>query len=386
MFKALIKRNISRTVHSRKGVVLPIVLSFIALMVMSTVTLSNLIKRDIDLVSRARDTEQARFLAEAGIKHGLADIKANGFAARSDFTGSLDTGNYTVEYSQVSGRHLVSSTGTVGSRSVEVSAEIADNTPTALNYFSGAGNDVRIYSFIADAGIIGDIHGNNNVYLMSGFLIAWLDIAGDVSATGIVKEGTRYNNGSWDLLDNHVEINGDSNDSATVYEGEDRITFPTFDYMAYKELAVDSGDYYSTDTEFDSVALTPDNGVVYVDGEATFRGISSITGGIVADQIRIINTLNQYRSGTRNVIMAKNGDIRIFGKLYTEEALVMASQDITSRQLGADIDINGILLAKRNIDMWNFLTYIDYNYVFISPGDMMSEEGESTFELVSWNS
>ena len=384
--KVLFRKNIARVKNGERGTVLIIVMSFIFLMVLSTVTLSTVVQRDVKLVERILKAEQAEYMAEAGINHALAEIMENGFASRTSFTGgSLDTGSYSVSYCTSGGRHLISSTGTAGGMSALSRVEVKDNTPTALNYFSGAGNDIRIYSFVADAEISGDLHANNNIYLMAGPIVAWLHITGDVSATGIVKEGTRHDTGSWDWLDDHVEINGSANDTAAVNEGADRITFPTFDYTAYRNLAEDSGDYYDTDTEFNGQALTPGNGIVYVNGEARFRGPCSVTGGIIADRITIIGTLSQFKSGTRNVVIARNGDIGIFGRLYVQEALVMASRDITSLQLLADIDINGIMLAKRDIDMWNFLTYVDYTYAYISPSDMMVEGGADIFELVSWN-
>jgi len=372
--------------NNKKGVVLAIVLGVVALMVLSTVSLGVMIQQDVRLIRRVKEVEQAQYVAEAGINHALADIKENGFIARSNFVGNLDTGTYSVTYSTVGGRHLVTSVGTVSGVTSTVSAEIADNTPSALNYFCGAGDDVRINSFIADSEINGDLHANDDIYLYSGFLFAWLDITGSVSATGDVQEGSRHNTGSWDLWDNHVVINGQSNDSAAVFQGAPRIAFPTFDYTAYQDLALDSGDYYSSNTVFSSTTLSPGNGIVYVAGEAQFLGACTINGGVVAEEIIIAGTLTQNKSGTRNVVMAKGGDIEIFGRLYTEEALVYAAQDIVSLQLFAEIEINGLMLARRDIDMWNFLTRIDYNYVYVAPSDMMDEDGERTFQLVSWNS
>ncbi|MBD3426172.1 MAG: hypothetical protein GF409_02955 [Candidatus Omnitrophica bacterium] len=379
-------RNIMKgLLRSNTGSVLPIVLIFIALIALNTISLSTVLQRDVRLIRRIKDVEQARHIAEAGINHALADIKANGFTARSNFTGSMDTGSYSVTYTQSGGRHLVTSVGTVSGVSDTVSAEIKDNTPTALNFFSASGNDIRINSLVAGARIVGDIHANNNVYLKSGPLIAYLYITGRVSATDTVKEGTRYDQGSWDIWDNHVVINGDSNDTATVYEDEDRVTFPTFDFTKYQQLAEDSGDYYDTDQEFDGVSLSPGNGVVFVDGNVDFRGNCTLNGGLVADRIRIIGTLTVNKSGTRNVLMARNGNVGIFGRLYTEEALVYASQDIISLELLADIDINGIMMARRDIVMWNFITLIDYTYAYVSPSDMLGEDGEAVFEVVSFN-
>ncbi len=373
---------------NQRGLVLVIVMAFMALMLLSTVSLSIMIQRDIRLIRSIKEKEQARYAAEAGVAHALAAIKNEGFASRADFSDTLDTATYSVTFSETGGRHLVTSVGTVSGISKTVTAEVADNTPTALNYFSGAGNDIKINSLVANATIVGSIHANNDVYLKSGPIIAHLWVTGTVSATGIVKEGSRLHqtDGFWGAyLDTHVYINDVNKDNAVVFEGVSRITFPTFDYASYEQAAIDSGDFYSGDQVFSSETLTPGDGIVYVDGDAEFRGPCGINGGIIADNIRVIGTLSQYKAGNRNVILAKTGDVRIFGRLYTQEALVYAAQDIASLQILAEIEVNGIMLARRDITMWNFITTINYNYVYITPSDMMDENGEAPFKLISWN-
>jgi len=383
MKKNIFKRYLC--LGNQRGMVLLLVMSFMALVMLSSLSVSTMIQRDVTLIDHAKTVEQARLMAEAGVNHALAEIQLNGFATRANFSNILDIGSYDVTHTTSGGRFLVTSIGTVNGVSKTVTAEVADNLPTALNYFSGAGNDININALIAGANIVGDIHANNDVNLKSGPLIAWLLISGNVCATGIVKEGTRYNTGSWDWWDNHVSINGHADDTATVFEGQDRITFPTFNYSNYQAAAQETGDYYATSQVFNGEALNPSNGIVYIDGDVEFRGACSINGGIIANQITVIGSLTQTKTGNRNVILAKNGDIRIFGRLFTEEALVFAAQDILTLEILADIDINGIMLARRNIAMWNFLTLIDYTYVFIAPSDLLGPDGEDTFELVSWN-
>ena len=80
MITRIIRKNVKRTVQSQKGTVMPIVLSFIFLMVLSTVTLSTMVQRDVRLVQKITESGQEKFLAEAGLNHALADIRENGFA------------------------------------------------------------------------------------------------------------------------------------------------------------------------------------------------------------------------------------------------------------------------------------------------------------------
>lgn len=374
--------SVKRLSKGRKGNVLPIVLIFIGIIAINTIALSSIMQRDVKLVQRVRNTGKARLMAEAGINDALARIVANGFASKADFTGSLDTGSYSVTFSETGGRHVVTSVGTVSGVSRTVAAEISDNTPTALNYFSGAGNDVllKIHTNV-NGTITGDIHANNNVYLTVQ-PHARLDINGDASATGIVQEGNQHY--SSDNKDSDLFINGLANDAATIYEGAARITFPVFDFTRYKEAAEDSGDYYDTDQIFNAATLSPANGIVYVDGDATIQGACTLNGGLIADNIFITGTLTQVKTGSRNIIAARDQDIRISGRLEVEEAIVFASQDIlTHENWGAQVFVNGTMLAKRDVTMWNFRTEIDYTHVYIYPVDLAPES--SGLRLVSWN-
>jgi len=380
------KGNLSSE-RNRKGIVLAMVLGFLTLMVMSVLPLASMIQQDARLISRVREKEQARFMAEAGVNHALAKIRNDGFASRADFSGALDIGSYRVVFSQVGSRHLIISTGTVAGVSETVSAEIADNTPTALNYFSGAGNDILINSLVTSANITGDIHANNNVCLKASPWFSLLTVTGDVSATGMVKEGIRHDQGTNDMWDNKVFINGANDDTAIVYEGENRITFPSFDYLkaSYRQTAIDSGDYYSSNQNFNSASLAPAGGIVYVEGNAVFTGECTLNGGIIADDILITGFLTQIKTGDKNVILAAEGDIKIRGEFSVDEALVYAAQDIKSIQALAEININGTMLAGRDISMWNVLTLIQYNYIPMAPVDLMGPDGESSFSLKSWN-
>jgi hypothetical protein len=386
--KYILPARFKRVKNDETGAVLVMVMILMGLMLLSTAFLATMIRQQTDLVRRTKDFSQAQYMAEAGISHALAVIKNESYAAKADFNNSLDTGSYVVTHATVGGRDLITSTGTANGVSREITAEIENLLPSALFCISAAGNDIRINALIAGPEIGGDIHANNNVYLKSGPLIATLEITGKVSATGIVQEGTKLHetDGFWGAyLDHHVYVNGVNDDDATVYEGEDRVVFPVFNYDRYEEEAEDSGDYYEGDQVFDGVTLSPGNGIVFVNGSVSFEGNCTINGGIIADDIMIVGTLTQVKtSHNRNVIIARDGDIGVLGRIETEEAVVYAGNDIRSLQVWSDMEINGILMARRDIYMWNFLTVIDYNYVESYPADI-GDEDDPTFRVVSWN-
>ncbi|MEA3488826.1 MAG: hypothetical protein U9R44_00585 [Candidatus Omnitrophota bacterium] len=367
-----------RRAKCQKGMVLILVMSFMALMIMGAVALSTMIQRDVGLIRRAKEKEQAILVAEAGIYHALAKIRQDGFESRADFEGSLDTGDYSVSFSEIGGRHLVTSTGEVSGVSARVSAELKSPfDDTVFHNFSTAGNNIwiKVHTNVTAASIKGNIHANNNVNLVSQ-PHSHLAITGDytsnakVSATGLVIEGNKHDQN--DNKDDDIEINSLTDDQATVYEGEERINIPNFDYQKYKEAAEDSGDYYSSNQTFNNETLSPGNGIVYVDGNATISGTVILNGGMIADNITINGTLDQKKSGDRLVIVAKEEDVTIGGKLAAEEVVIYAERDIsTYEDWGAEVVINGVLIAKRDIRMWNFKTEITYAHVYILPPDLI---------------
>ena len=226
------------------------------------------------------------------------------------------------------------------------------------------------------------MHANGDLFLSSWFFFTSLAVEGDVSATGIVKLGFQYKQTDW--FDVRVYINGVQGESATVTEGAKAITFPSFNYDRYRQEADDGGDYYEEDQIFDGTTLSPTSGIVFVDGNVTFRGTCDLNGGIVADSITIEGTLNQNLTGERNVIIARINDINIDDRLDVDEAVIYAARDIASLQSNAEIAVNGVMLARRNISMWNYRTHIDYNYVNTYPSDMEEEPEGIPFEIIGW--
>ncbi|MFH1309842.1 MAG: hypothetical protein ABIH85_04080, partial [Candidatus Omnitrophota bacterium] len=273
-------------------------------------------------------------------------------------------------------------------------------TPIALNFFIGAENDVNISSIGAVTDITGDIHANNDVSLRSQPGAGSLNVTGTVSAVGIVKEGQKYNQGSGDAWDDAVSINGASDDTATVLEGVPRVTFPALDGLKanYKQAAIAGGDYYSGNQTFTAANLSPACGVIYIDGNVTFKGVNYLNGGIIADSIKVEGALCQSQSGAgKNVVMAVNGDISVLGmgvnvtKLYLWhlatlkcDAFVYASQDIKSLGALTTVLFNGIMLAGRDVLIDTKIIYGSKMTVDTSilPAELSSSSG---FSLISWN-
>lgn len=377
---------------NEKGFVMLMVMGFVLLMSMSIVSFSSMIKSDIELVGRCKTGEQAKNLAEAGIYHAFVMLKAQGIGSREDFSGTMDTGTYSVTYNKVGSRILVTSVGTVTGTGVSksVSAEIKGSIPPVLTKMFAGGAGIKARATRADSSItvVGDIHANGDVELRSlNNGLVWIegleydaeaeepqDLSGTVAAVGIVREGAQHD--AADENDAEVYINGIGSDGGSVSEGARRIAFPVFDYLVYKQQAIASGNYYSGNTTFNNATLTPGKGVVYVDGKATIKGTTTLNGGIVADEIDIQGTLNQTAhaggiSPTRNFILAKNSEIGIFGGLNVDEALVYAKTGIRTRSSGVQVNINGIVLAETGeMSFWDVKTNVVYEYVLTYPSDL----------------
>ncbi|MDP8298953.1 MAG: hypothetical protein P9L88_03535 [Candidatus Tantalella remota] len=361
---------------NQEGFVLILVLGVVLLITMTTIFFSTILRQDMDLIGRAKLSEQAKNVAEAGLHHAYAKLNASGFLDFNDFNGTLDTGLYKIAYSVSGGRTLIVSTGTVSGVSRTVSSEVSSNFPTALIKMFAGSNDIKARASSSSASVLidGPIHANNDVELRAQGSGGVLTINGRVSATGIVQEGSRHN--SSDNLDTRVIISGSNNDTAIVFEGEPRVTFPVFDLDKYKQEAIDAGDYYSGNKEFNNTTLTPSSGAIYVDGNVTFKGECTLNGGIIADDIDVEGELSQFYTGDRNIILATEMDISVKGGLFVEEAIVSAVRDVSTRAAGTWMDVTGCILAGRDMSFWNVQTQVTYTHKLTHPSDLGGVGGE----------
>jgi hypothetical protein len=372
--------------RGNKGVIFIIVMVMSMLMVFIAVSASNMLLQDVHMVKHLKYSTEAQYLAESGISDALATLVELGFPARTNPANfpqkNLGEGTYDVTVIESGTRVLLSSVGTVRGVSRTVALEVKDNTPTSLYYMMASGSDMMFRALLLGwANINGNMHSNRNL-LLQALWAGWIDVDtcgssccdGRVSASGTVdvREGFAGN----------VTIHGNG---GVPIEGAPPVTFPNFDYTYYKGLAQASGDYYSGNVVFRDQTLSPGNGIVYVEGTATFRGECHLNGGIVADRIEVLGDLNQHKSGTRNVIISRSQDIRIFNKLAAEEALVYAGGDFRVFNAGSIVSITGTLISARYLRMWDALTYITYNHRVLYPDGLVIGSGDVTIEIVSWN-
>ncbi len=403
---------------NKKGAIFLTVMAISALLIMIAVSASNMLLQDVHMIRRLKHLTQAQLVAEAGVSQALATLAQQGFSAKDNAANfpstSFGPGSFDVTVIQSGGRVLLSSEGIVEGVSKTVSVEIKDAYPTALNYIMSAGGDITLAALLSDVEIDGDMHANNRADIYNVIGDSELVVTGTATAsndkvyaytwklffsTSISIDGTVYTPSDWGL--NTHEIDG----------GAVPVTFPSFNLAYYKALAQASGDYYAEDTVFGShystTDLEPANGIIYVDGDAEFRGTCNLHGGVVADSIKITNKwkffqgwsrgrLAQYDSGqNRNVILSKGTDptdgIRVWGYLDVLEenspggALIYAKNDFITQDVIARVDVRGCIIAENDLDVGTAIAYIDYTYSKVIPDGLVTGPGGVPFEIVSWN-
>ncbi|MBF0217519.1 MAG: hypothetical protein HQL30_11060 [Candidatus Omnitrophica bacterium] len=366
----------------KRGVVLVVALAFMALLIFGVTSLALMIQTDAGFVKKTRDMAAARFAAEAGINHALANLDSSTYEAISGSTITNDTsaftaGSYLVTFSEPSaGRYLATSVGTANGETATATMEIrpASAAKSATDFFAAAAGNVQIkvHNLSVDGYITGGVHANGNLTLTVQPRAAFT-LTGPLSACGTVN----------------IDNKGTLVRSGTNTNGAPFVAFPTFKYAALETLAKDSGNYYSGNTTLTGVQ-TPANGVIYINGTLTVSGNCTIYGGVVANSILVPNgcVLTQYKSGTRNLILARTGEIRVQGRLDIKEALVYAEGDILTHQKNSkdadpEVYVLGGLIAKGSITFWNEKNHLQYTRVEVSSPEMNGVNTRNS--IVSWN-
>ncbi len=379
--KNTFRKNYFINFYNEKGNVLFFALAFLALIFFSNIFLSRMVQRDAIILRNLSQRQQARYLAEAGLNHAIADMLKNGFEGRSAFTGSLENGTYSVSYQNIGGREMVVSDGTVEDATVTATAEIlAEEERSALNYVTSALNNVLIRlqnQSGRDNQIIGDIHANNDMEII-------VQSAAELHMFGSVSTG-----GEIEFTNNHENmfLNEQLLTEEMIETGADPIVLPEFDLSSYKKAAQESGDYYDHDPGFRGT-YAPENGIIYVDADIRLDHEVIIYGGIIADSIDVRpgGNLIQRKSGDRNLIMSKTGDL-IFqrGRISMEEGVLYSERHIMTHESRDDIYIGGSIMAKGNLEFFNVQHTFTYEHKLLAPPDIISGGGGEQIIVRSFN-
>ncbi|MDD5439507.1 MAG: hypothetical protein PHS37_04910 [Candidatus Omnitrophica bacterium] len=383
---------------NKKGTNFISILALSFLMVLAMVASSNMILSDVMVLKRLELNIEALYIAEAGINAVLGDMAAQFSSVSFPVTGTFGGGTYTVTKQVTGGRSLLSSEGriAVGGGRPDVTkiaaVEIVDTTPTSLSYILSCGNNVICLGGVHNGVVItGNLHANNMCTLNTA------NGQGDVSVSGTVtytNDNVYINVGNG--ADCYIIANGVTFPRKTKTTKSDwkhaQVTFPAFDDAYYRKLADPAlggdGLYYSGDHEFSGGDIKPDNGLVFVNGTATFSGTCHLYGGVIAKTIAITGSLTQHKTGDYNMIVANGaaagqGNITITsGQVGTDEALLYARKNFVVSGSRTNVSINGVIVAAGDIDLSDFQILVHYTYQ--SPTVDLGSTN-ATVGLISWN-
>jgi len=334
----------------RKGIVFLVAVILLGITVLICSGLTVLLLRDVYTIRRFKHSNQAYFLAEAGIERAIQSLYDSNFDT-SPFPMAdipLGEGRYTVtlDTSKHSSQDLVLavSTGTVKGVSKTIKVLLRDNSLEAFNYPVLCGGRMWV---AGGSGIYGgDVRSNNsnrNWAVLVGGLIATGYVDEDVYACGEIKK-------TW-----LGEINGDE------YPYSSAIEMPPFDadfFNYYKELAQNGGIYYSGAHTFTSGTYSPGNGVIFVRGKAVVNGNVTLNGCLIATGRILVNPNFHDYSFTQNQIanlpalMTSGGDIGIYSP-STINGLVYSSNRVLTFSLPLGIiDIDGAVIGKGGVYLY----------------------------------
>ncbi|MFH1594145.1 MAG: hypothetical protein ABID09_05575 [Candidatus Omnitrophota bacterium] len=382
-----LKNGIERF-KDRKGMAFVTTLLISVLMVFIAMTVSNLILQDYHMVKHLKYSMQAQLLAEAGISVAMSALLNDGFDAK-DIPGNfpetlLGDGTYDVTVVESGGRVLLSSLGVVGNVSRTVIVEVDDLAPEAMSYALGAGGDVDLKADSGDITVKGNLHANNDMRLKEQGTPTTLTIQAEGTSTGRATASDKYcfpggvPSGSYSIAD-----------EANSGGGKDEISMPNINFLSIKAIAQTGGGvYYSSGQSFDNANLSGGTaGIIYVNGDVTFTGTCTITGGFVAQGDITINNGNSvtqtHDAGNRfPIFMSEAGNrIKLYGVFSTVAGnIVYATNDIQLTPQGAQTSVLGCVIAggsfecvaKNNL----VLTYAEINAPEVVPSGIV---------IVSWN-
>ena len=327
----------------KSGSALITVLCFTAILLLTSFTLLAISGHSMAISGRIREDASVLALAEAGVADMLDKMGA-GVSNYYHWIGqthsqSYGEGGFTVHASQNTNTHrvLVASTGAIGDNRrttvLEILGHMIERNDTAL----GVGGVILVEGDLhlhdGAGSIEGNVHVNQNIIALTG---ASKPVDGIVTVSG--------------------DYAGGINATGGVEEGADQRDVPDFlPLTEWEDLAKDDGLYYDRDTTWSqNTTLEPNNGIVYVAGNATFRNKSTLKGHLVAaGDISHGQNFTHVPVNTNYPAMLAGGDIDLRQRGEGYHGVVWAAGDIW---IGQKKTIKGALIARGNMHLQNNVT------------------------------
>jgi len=285
---------------------------------------------------------QALAIAEAGVADMLSRLQTNYVQwMEASNSASFGGGTYSVSTTlNMSNAHItIRSTGTIGNDTRTTVLEILGEMGTLYDRALGV-NGVMLAggNITVDTGAI-DVHGNchANGSILHDYGNTTID--GDTSACGVnqLNASAGYTNKS----------------------GVAPIVIPDYrPFTEWETLAKSNGLYYATSQSFNGTYVPP-NGVMYVNGDASFATRSAVWGTIVASgKITFNNKFTHTPFITNWPCMLAGGDIELYNR-DDFTGVIFSGANIYSQNHKT---ITGALIAMGNIDARNRLSLWPMGY------------------------
>ena len=331
--------------RNRRGSAFVVVMVLTAVLMIAGVSITYLTSNAAFTSRKINTGARALAVAEAGIADHITKMATNGgsgytyWASGVINNGSLDGGTYVVQASKppTSPNYVLTSVGTINGESRTTIIELL-REGTLSGAVIAKGNITLDSSAMT---INGDVYAGGNVYNSQGNP----NINGNVSAAG----GTIQVNGTGTEDPNAPPI--DNEDVLACVAGE--IPYPVVPpFTAYSNAAASGGLIYSGNKTWSGEAINPTNGIVFVSGNATVSGRSSLRGIIVATGNITID--NQFTGIT---VFNTNWTVSLIAGYNVDcdnrnnfAGMIFAGNDIT---MSNNRDIRGKLVALNNIFIKN---------------------------------
>ncbi len=265
---------------SRDGTVLVIIMLMAGILLMAVTGMMALASNASFRIRRMTTDAKALNIAEAGIADMIGRLTTNYWHWQDNIYAAdfADGSFHVVSRVQVGGNVLLVSTGTVGKISRVTAVELLGNERArndSLFHVDGAilsGGDVRFRT--SDFTIKGNVHSNRDITSESG------------ADQGVFEPADGFDECFVTASGDIGELNNVTTNRVAPRE------LPEFDFDGYRQLAL--SDTYPVDAEGRPAYLEgdqdirhfnarPTNGVIYVNGDITLRGDSSIVGTLVVN-------------------------------------------------------------------------------------------------------
>lgn len=327
--KTNIKNKLGSEDMTRKaGSALVIVMCFSAILLLTGIALHRMSTQLAFTVGNFRKGAQALAVAEAGVSDALDKLSSDFETYKSSTTSNnLADGSYVVTVT-TNGKTgaIIASAGTYAGTTRETVLETLGTWQSAW--------DTNLFS---NYGILSD--GNSELSGGDGEVKASMYANGSTAIKPNVT--VQYSVYAVGIIDNKGTVGGSTNANASEVE------IPTFSFEYYKNLAQADGLYYNADKDFKNATYSPNNGIIFVEGNVTVFNSATIGGAIIASgNINILGGTFSNPAGTGLPSLLSAGNIDINGGHKTFNGFIYADGNV---DIKGDNTIYGGIIADGNV-------------------------------------